>query len=124
VTLPLQLSQASGVPFYRQVADQLGLAIRAGVVLPGSALPSVRQLAAELLVSVITIKRAYLELERAGLIAAEPGRGTFVARQIPPLDPCEGLRDALGEAVAQARRLGVPREQIARVFAEIFEEVP
>ncbi|MEZ4238519.1 MAG: GntR family transcriptional regulator [Myxococcota bacterium] len=61
---PLTLSQASGVPFWRQIHDQLADRIRAGTLAPGEALPSVRALAAELAVSVITTKKAYEELVR------------------------------------------------------------
>ncbi|HVH46148.1 MAG TPA: GntR family transcriptional regulator [Labilithrix sp.] len=76
---PLVLSKASGVPFYRQLRDQLDDRIRSGVLPPGHPLPSIRELAAQLLVSVITVKSAYEELEAQGLIASRQGRGTFVA---------------------------------------------
>jgi GntR family transcriptional regulator len=76
---PLVLSQASGVPFWRQIRDQLADRIRSGTLRPGDPLPSVRLLAAELAVSVITTKKAYDELVRDGLADALQGRGTFVS---------------------------------------------
>ena len=75
----LSLSKASGVPYYRQLRDQLDDRIRSGVLAPGSPLPSIRELAATLSVSVITVKSAYEELEAQGLIASRQGLGTFVA---------------------------------------------
>ncbi len=57
-TLPLQLSAASGVPFYRQVVDQISALVRSGQLAPGTRMPSVRELAAQLMVSLITVRRA------------------------------------------------------------------
>jgi GntR family transcriptional regulator len=76
---PLVVSKASGVPFYRQLRDQLDDRIRSGVLPPGYALPSIRELAVQLSVSVITVKSAYEELEADGLVSSQQGRGTFVA---------------------------------------------
>lgn len=76
---PLVVSKASGVPFYRQLRDQLDDRIRSGVLPPGYALPSIRELAAQLSVSVITVKSAYEELEAEGLVSSQQGRGTFVS---------------------------------------------
>lgn len=75
----ISLSEASGVPFYRQVQDELADRIRSGQLPPGAPLPSIRELAASTLVSAITIEKAYEELERMGLVRSHQGRGTFVA---------------------------------------------
>ncbi len=80
--LSIQLSGASGVPYYRQIVDQMAQSIRSGHLPAKSRLPSVRELAAQLLVSLITVRRAYADLEVAGLIVRRQGRGTFVADQI------------------------------------------
>ena len=82
----LTLSDASGVPYWRQIRDQLARQIRDGELAPGSALLSVRKLATSLRVSVITTRRAYAELESAGLIFSRQGRGTFVSETIAPRD--------------------------------------
>ena len=66
--LLVELSDASGLPFYRQIVDQLAELIRSGRLSPGSRLPSVRDLAGQLMVSLITTRRAYADLEAAGLI--------------------------------------------------------
>jgi len=77
-TLPLISSAAPGA-LYEQIVDGLKREISAGRLQPGTPLPSFRQLAADLLVSVITVKRAYEELEREGIIYRRQGLGTFVA---------------------------------------------
>ena len=73
------LSAAAGGPLYEQIVDGLRREISEGRLQPGAPLPSFRGLAEELLVSVITVKRAYEELEREGIIYRRQGLGTFVA---------------------------------------------
>jgi GntR family transcriptional regulator len=73
------ISAAAGGTLYQQIVDRLKREVGAGRLEPGQALPSFRQLAEDLLVSVITVKRAYEELEREGIIYRRQGLGTFVA---------------------------------------------
>lgn len=111
----LRLDSASALPFYRQIADQVIEHVRAGVRRPGDALPSVRALARELLVSVMTTGRAYDVLEAEGWITRRQGSGTFVADGIAEVARQEADREArhgLREAVARARRLGLPDDDI------------
>jgi GntR family transcriptional regulator len=115
----LTLSQATGVPFYRQIERQLADRIRAGQLAPGSLLPSVRQLASELLVSVITVKQAYAELEASGLVASQQGRGTFVAEGAMASARGRLVRDLAAECDATVRRaasVNVPRATLEDVF--------
>jgi len=108
--LPLQLSQASGVPFYRQIVDQMAELIRAGQILPDMRLPSFRELAPQLLVSLITVRRAYADLEAAGLIVRRQGEGTFVASDVQGASRRQALGEAraqLEAAVTRARQLGL-----------------
>ena len=77
--LPLKLSHDSGIPFYRQVEDQLRQLIKSGQLEEGARLPSVRELARELMVSLITVRRSYADLEKEGWIIRKQGQGTFVA---------------------------------------------
>lgn len=79
--MSIRLAEGSGVPYWRQIRDELADRIRSGQLAPGSPLPSIRELAVETLVSVITVKKAYEELERANLVYSHQGRGTFVADQ-------------------------------------------
>lgn len=77
--LKLVISQTSNKPIYEQIKDQIKKQIIEGSLKAGEALPSIRVLAKELNVSVITTKRAYDELEKEGFIVTVPSRGTFVA---------------------------------------------
>ncbi|HXB51982.1 MAG TPA: GntR family transcriptional regulator, partial [Rhizomicrobium sp.] len=97
-------------PLYEQIVAAVKREIAAGRLLPGAALPSVRALAAELLVSLITIKRAYEELERAGIIYSRQGLGTFVADS--GADEIararrEQARDSMAQAVRDGRAAGL-----------------
>lgn len=104
----LVLSQADSRPMYLQIFEQVRERIAAGDWPPGQEIPSIRQLAVALAVSVITVKRAYLELERAGLIATQQGKGSTVAEN-PPSRPESAVTSPaarLAEQLAEAARLG------------------
>lgn len=75
----LFLSPSDSTPMYAQIIDQITAKVLSGDWVPGQPIPSIRQLAASSKVSVITVKRAYLELEHAGVIVTRPGKGSFVA---------------------------------------------
>lgn len=100
----LFLSSSSRTPLYGQIVEQITAKILAGDWLPGQLIPSIRHLAAGSRVSVITVKRAYQELERSGLIVTCPGRGSLVAesldlpRQLALKDFKAGLRGMLEAA--------------------------
>ena len=95
------ISNAGGVPIYDQITRQIKGLILRGELKEGEALPSMRLLARELRISVITTKRAYEELEREGFITTVPGKGCFVAPQDPALAREDALRRA-EEHLAQA----------------------
>lgn len=124
--LDLRLSDASGVPFYRQIVDQLAQRVRAGTLEPGARLPSVRGLAKELLVSVITTQRAYAELEAVGLIVRRQGRGTFVAEDVVQAAAAHAgrrAREELTVAVGRAIRSGLSRGEVTEVVEQTLNEV-
>ena len=77
--MDIKISNAGGVPIYEQIVSQVKAKIIAGELREGDALPSMRLLAKELRISVITTKRAYEELEREGCIGSMTGKGSFVA---------------------------------------------
>ena len=77
--MDIKISNAGGVPIYEQIVSQVKAKIIAGELREGDALPSMRLLAKELRISVITTKRAYEELEREGFIVSMTGKGSFVA---------------------------------------------
>jgi GntR family transcriptional regulator len=97
------LSQADSRPIYVQIMDEINRRVALGDWAPGFRLPSIRELAAELKVSVITVKRAYLELERAGVIVTQQGRGSFVSER---LNVDDVRQEELERAMEQAVRLG------------------
>ena len=77
--IQFQLDSTTGVPFYRQIIDQLLAGVATGSLGPGDRLPTVRALAVELAVNPNTVARAYKELEIRGLVATQQGSGTFVS---------------------------------------------
>lgn len=112
----LFLSASDPRPMYQQIVDQVSARVLAGDWLPGQALPSIRELAATSGVSVITVKRAYEELERAGLIATRHGKGSVVADRPDQARGLleEGLATHLREAALHAARLGLDAEALRR----------
>ena len=119
--LPIQLSDASGVPYYRQIVDQLAQFISSGQLVPDSRLPSVRELAGQLLVSLITVRRSYADLEAAGLIVRRQGYGTFVAKDVEVASRKRTLaegRRLVAEAVVQAKQLGLTEPEIRKIVGE------
>ena len=115
-----QLDAASGVPFYRQVIDQVLAGIATGALAKGERLPTVRALAVELAVNLNTVARAYKELEIRGVLATQQGSGTFVALREVSLDDVERRRrtgqlvdELLARAASQGLSLGEIREALA-----------
>jgi GntR family transcriptional regulator len=110
---PLRLgpiSPAADGALYAQLVAAVKREVAAGRLPPGEPLPSVRALAAQLLVSIITVKRAYDELEREGVIFSRQGLGTFVAERAAGLvqrDRLAKTRTALAEAVREGRAAGL-----------------
>jgi GntR family transcriptional regulator len=92
VTIELKLDLKSGVPFYRQIIDQVKSAIATGAVEPGDRLPTVRQLAVDLSINPNTVSRAYTELELTGLVEPQMGSGTFVGQRVVERDDVERRR--------------------------------
>ena len=107
------ISNSSGKPIYEQITSQIKNGILTGALSEGEALPSMRQLAKDLRISVITTKRAYAELELQGFIETVPGKGSFVAGGNLELLREERLRhieELLVQAVDEARgaNVGIP----------------
>lgn len=113
MTLALQVDARDPTPPYGQLYRQFANAIASGVLAPGTRLPTVRQLAADLGVAAGTVMRAYSELESGGLVATRRGGGTTVAKIPRTLSPQERQRLLASQAaafVAQVRLLGVTDE--------------
>lgn len=117
------LSNTSGKPIYTQIADQVKEQIMTGVLAPGEALPSMRLLARELRISVITTKRAYEDLERDGFLESVPGKGCFVAPQNRELLREAQLRrveERLTQAVEEARKGGLSLAELQEMLNILY----
>jgi len=115
----IRIDAASFVPIYEQIKMEFTRLVATGVWKAGRALPSIRDLAAELLVNPNTVARAYRELEREGLISTQKGRGSFVADHGPPgveTDVEAYVGRVLDEAIAEARAFGLGPEAITALF--------
>lgn len=110
------------LPIYRQLMRQVTDAIAGGRLRPGDKLTSQRELAQQLVIAPLTVKKAYDELEREGLIQTERGRGTFVTASALPLDPREQrerLRDPARQLLSRAHLGGVPFEEVVNLLNEV-----
>ena len=117
----LTLDTASGLPIYRQIVDWVKLGVAGGRLHPGEQLPTVRQLAVDLNVNYNTVARAYLELERMGVVHTLRGKGTFVADKELPSDELvrsAKLRDLVTEFLSRASEFGFAPHDVAAELAE------
>jgi len=116
------LSQADSRPIYIQIMDEINRRVALGDWAPGFRLPSIRELASDLKVSVITVKRAYLELERAGVIVTQQGRGSFVNERVDVDDVREGeLKRYLEQAVRLASSMGLGHDDLVELLEEFTD---
>ena len=121
----LVISKADGRPMYLQIMEQIKQRIAVGDWKRGEEIPSIRQLAVALRVSVITVKRAYLELEREGVIVTQHGKGSTVA-ETPDLRPRlydEELAAHLTQVARLGALLGIASEELAARVLEAAERL-
>ena len=119
------ISNGSAKPIYEQIVDQIKTAIAAGTLEEGQPLPSIRALASDLRISVITTKRAYAELEEAGFINTVQGKGSFVAGGNLELLREERLRQVeqlLAKAVGEARAANISPTEIREMLDLLLDE--
>ena len=118
------ISPAAPGALYQQIVDRLQREISEGRLAPGAPLPSFRVLAEDLLVSVITVKRAYEELERAGIIYRRQGLGTFVADHGPDRSrtaKLDAARELLRQAARAAAEAGLSPEETLELARKIIK---
>ena len=123
--MDLTISNSSGKPIYEQITVQIKNLILTGELRAGDALPSMRLLAKELRISVITTKRAYEDLERDGFIETVPGKGCFVAPQNMELVRESQLcmaQEALQRSVCIARSSGISLEELEQMLRLLYED--
>nr|WP_317377533.1 GntR family transcriptional regulator [uncultured Faecalimonas sp.] len=119
------LTNTSTKPIYEQITSQIKEMIMTGELKPGAPMPSMRKLARELHVSVITTQRAYDELSRDGFIITIPAKGTFVSTENQDFIREENLRkieDLLEEASSLARQSGLTLDELQSTLQVIFTE--
>ena len=116
-----RIDPRSPTPLYAQIAADIRVAVAAGELRPATALPSVRQLAAELRVNPATVVQAYRDLEAEGFVEIRHGAGTFVRELAPARHARERARQATAlvrTLLADARRLGVPLPELQTAIEE------
>ncbi len=122
--MDILISNASGKPIYEQIVSQIKNLIICGVLKEGDPLPSMRTLAKELRISVITTKRAFEDLERDGFITSIMGKGSFVAAKNIDIIREEQLRKietSLQDAVDQAKGCGVGLEELLDITTLLYK---
>jgi GntR family transcriptional regulator len=122
MTTPVHIDQTSSVPIYLQIVEGIERLVASGVLKPGDQLPTVRQLAVDLRLNPNTVARAYLELDRKGVISTQQGRGTFVAER-PSHQALvqlreEKLRTMASRFVLEALSLGYTVTEIRRMIEQ------
>ncbi len=123
--MKIVLSNQSEKPIYLQIKEQLEEQILSGEIPENTVLPSIRKMASELLVSVITTTRAYKELEADGFIATVPGKGCIV---LPPDNKIlreqylRRMEEGLMQAAGAAKKLQMPLEEAQNIFAALWKE--
>ena len=114
-----QIDPRSPIPLYAQIADRVRIAVATGELVPGTALPSVRQLASQLRLNPATVVQAYRQLEEVGVVESRQGSGTFVRELAGPKREAERQREArrlVRRLLKDAAGLGVTREDIEQAL--------
>ena len=119
------ISNSSNDPIYLQIVNQIKAMIMSGELAPGDALPSMRNLAMQMRISLITTKRAYEELERDGFIESYTGKGSFVKAQNAEFLREQNLRqteELLSKAVDKAKMSGIELEELKDLLELLYEQ--
>ena len=123
--MKILISNASSDPIYEQICKQIRAQILSGDLREGDALPSIRALARDLQISVITTKRAYDELIKEGFVDSVGGKGCFVAMQNKSLlqeKKMKSIEDKLSDAVTDAKKLGIALGELRKMLNLLYEE--
>ena len=121
----IRIQPSSTIPIYEQIAEQMKTLISNGILAPGAPLPSIRALAKELKISVITTKRAYTELEQEGFIETIASKGSFVAIHAEPLwqeQLTKQMEVHIEKAIGLSKQLGLSKDEFAALFDILWED--
>lgn len=121
----LSITTGSNLAIYEQIVQQVKNEIIAGHLTEGDMLPSIRSLAKELQISVITTKRAYEELEKENLVYTVAGRGVFIARQDKKIlreKKITGIESSLTELIRESKKAGLSKEDLTEMVQLLWEE--
>ncbi len=121
----LSVNANDPIPIYRQLVSQIRHAVASGRLAPGDKLPSQRELAGELVINHLTVKKAYETLEAEGLICTARGRGTFVADSSPGDLKDKGvdqLRDRASKLALDARQLGMSDAEYTKMLNDAWQD--
>ncbi len=124
-SLDILISNASALPIYEQIAQQIKDAILSGTLEEGTLLPGIRSLANDLHVSVITTKRAYADLEEAGFVESVQGKGTFVTGGNLEMLREERLRSLEGQVaavIAEAKAAAVSKQELHEMLDLLMDD--
>lgn len=119
------ISNSSKEPIYEQITNQIKSSIISGNLKEGEALPSMRQLAKDLQISVITTKRAYEELEKAGFIYSIVGKGSFIAEQnldVMRERKLKAIEEQLTAVIINSREIGLSLDELQQLMKILYEE--
>ncbi|WP_286883596.1 GntR family transcriptional regulator [Aneurinibacillus sp. UBA3580] len=119
------ISNTSKEPIYQQIKNQMKQSILKGELEEGDALPSIRQLAKDLQISVITTKRAYEDLEKEGFIVSVVGKGSFVAGQNKDFlreKRLKAIEEKLAEVVGESKLVGISLEELEEMLELLYKE--
>jgi len=121
----INISNSSGEPIYEQIASQIKKHILSNELQEMELLPSIRSLAQELRISVITTKRAYEELEKEGFIVTMPGKGSFISSQNKEIireKRLKILEEKLMEAMEESKLLNLSKEELINMIRLLYDE--
>ncbi len=122
----ISLNHHSGDPLYRQVVEAIRLRIAKGEIEAGEQLPSIRDLAAQLQINSRTVVKAYEELDRAGLVVMQQGRGVFVASNraaLPVSERRKRLRELAIKLLVEATQVGSTIDEVIEIIHEVAKEL-
>jgi GntR family transcriptional regulator len=119
----IRIHSKSGTPIYEQIGQQIKGEILAGGLKAGEPLPSIRSLASDLRISVITTKRAYEELEKEGMVYSVPGKGFYVDNpdfQLLEEKRIHGVEEELTEVLVKCRNAGISKEEVKEMVGILW----